>query len=323
MAERTSKKNGGAPAGDGRYVFGERQGMARLVEELERRRKEAKYTFDQLAEMTRFHRGYLHRVHRGQSMGSYEVMAALDKVYGTTHLARVWELSSQGRFEHYFQRFSELEVEAIFRIDYNASVIPGLYQVEGYTRELMQTAEWRSDEEVDELVSHRMRRARLFDREPPVLCRVILDEVALLRAQGDQPSWGEQLDHLVECAERPNVTMQILPLRSRFNFFVGGGFALLELPGGEAVVNKEGAGLGNLIEEPEEVVKERVAYDYLRDTALSPVESLELLRKLKKEYSDGLTADGLVRVAKVKPLRHRVSQLPGSLRRARGRRPRT
>ncbi|MFD5182626.1 helix-turn-helix domain-containing protein [Streptomyces sp. NPDC058372] len=323
MAERTSKKNGGAPAGDGRYVFGERQGMARLVEELERRRKEAKYTFDQLAEMTRFHRGYLHRVHRGQSAGSYEVMAALDKVYGTTHLARVWELSAAGGLENFFQRFAELETEAIFRIDYHSSLIPGLYQTEGYTRELMRTGKWRAEDEIDELVNGRMSRTRLLGRGTDMLCRLILDEVALVRAQGDRDSWRVQVAHLVECAQRSHITVQVIPLGRPFNYYVGGGYALLELPDGVSVAYKDGSGYGNLIEGPEEVRLERMAYEYLRDMALPPAESLDLLKKTHEECSDESARDRNLRLAKVKPLRHRGGQLPGSLRRARGRRPRT
>ncbi|WLW58546.1 Scr1 family TA system antitoxin-like transcriptional regulator [Streptomyces sp. YU58] len=53
---------------------------------------------------------------------------------------------------------------------------------------------------------------------------------------------------------------------------------------GSAVVYKEGNGCSRLIEDPDEVLRQRSSYDRLRDLALSPSDSLAFIRDVLEEH---------------------------------------
>ncbi len=70
-----------------------------------------------------------------------------------------------------------------------------------------------SDEQVDRHVRlRRARQNRLTGASPPPLW-TIMDEVALRRPIGATDVFRDQRRHLVRRAERPNITLQVLPVR--------------------------------------------------------------------------------------------------------------
>ncbi|MDQ4092917.1 MAG: DUF5753 domain-containing protein [Actinomycetota bacterium] len=54
-----------------------------------------------------------------------------------------------------------------------------------------------------------------------------LDEAALRRPLGDQKGWRAQLLHLIEMAQRPNITLQIVPFDTGGHTAAGGPFTIL------------------------------------------------------------------------------------------------
>lgn len=56
-----------------------------------------------------------------------------------------------------------------------------------------------------------MGRQELLTRDPAPNVRVILNEGALRRPVPNAKVWSEQLSHLVDAAELPNVVIQVLP----------------------------------------------------------------------------------------------------------------
>src|SRR5262249_61209733 len=65
---------------------------------------------------------------------------------------------------------------------------------------------------IERLVKVRMRRQQVLDREPELQLSVVLDESVLKRRIGDEMVMHEQLQRLVREADRPNLTLQVLPL---------------------------------------------------------------------------------------------------------------
>ncbi|BCJ59058.1 hypothetical protein C1I93_08075 [Micromonospora endophytica] len=83
----------------------------------------------------------------------------------------------------------------------------------------------------------------------------LIDEAVLRRALGGPAVMARQLRHLVDAAERPNVTLRVVPLTVGAHTGLDGSFALLD---GEA--------------------------DRLAAVALSPAESVRLVARIATEH---------------------------------------
>jgi hypothetical protein len=80
----------------------------------------------------------------------------------------------------------------------------------------------------------RMRRQRILDRTPdaPSVWAVV-DEHVLRRQPPDPRVARDQLEHLLELIERPNITLQILPESAGPTPAEGGSFSMLRFPESE------------------------------------------------------------------------------------------
>jgi transcriptional regulator with XRE-family HTH domain len=86
-------------------------------------------------------------------------------------------------------------------------VVPGLAQCESYARGVL-SAEPYSPERLAELVTARMQRQRVLDRAYIV---AVLDSGVLKRFIGSAAVMAEQCGYLVRLAERPNVSVHVVP----------------------------------------------------------------------------------------------------------------
>lgn len=111
---------------------GEASARKMLHETLKRLRDRSGLSLEELHDETTYDRSYLHKLESGARLGSLEVMAALDKVYGTgDQLQQLWELARDDAFGSRYQRFMQLEREATVRYEYASSSIPGAAPDEG------------------------------------------------------------------------------------------------------------------------------------------------------------------------------------------------
>lgn len=257
-----------------------------LASELARLREESGKSLGDLAEETTYDRAYLHKLEKGDRIGSPDVIKVLDRVYGTgNHLSLLWELATEDAIADKYKRFMALEREATGRYQYSMGMVPGLLQTEAYAREVLQLVPSRNEDEWEELVAARLARQGWLRREDLPPYRVILDESVLLRAPKAAKTWEVQLTHLLDAAALPNVTVQVLPLSAGLQSLVGASLTLLWLPDGTSVAYTETAFSGELSEDPETVGRLRLAYDLLRDEALSPRESAAFIRHLMEDSS--------------------------------------
>src|ERR1044072_3822670 len=118
------------------------------------------------------------------------------------------------RYPEFFQGFVQLEQEALSVASYCTQVIDGLLQTKAYTHALLRSNYPPfEDEERKRLVEPRRDRRALFPRKPMALVHAVIEESALRREIGGLEVMRAQLQHLVECAARPNVTIQVMPTR--------------------------------------------------------------------------------------------------------------
>jgi transcriptional regulator with XRE-family HTH domain len=206
-----------------------------------------------------------------------------------------WEEYADSLSEDY-QQFIGLEHEATSIAIWHVDVVTGLLQTEGYARAIISgysRVEPTPPAMIGRLVRVRMRRQQVLDRDD-LQVSVVLDESVLKRRIGDEVVMYEQLQHLVRMADRPNVTVQILPLDAQHTAsgesFVIFGFgddsdAMLQ-----DVVSTELMRTGFSVEGERETYLHRIAFQMLTDASLDPASSRALILDTAQAHWSGARA---------------------------------
>ncbi|MFF5023872.1 helix-turn-helix transcriptional regulator [Streptomyces collinus] len=184
-----------------------------------------------------------------------------------------------------FKNFALMEAEAVTLCSYQTFVVNGLYQTPEYARALIGGGFPKlPDKKVEELVEARIARRALFDRTNPTpMLELILDESVLRRPIGSWEVQRGQLRSLAEDAERDNVSVQVMPMeRGLRGGHAGtrGDMVLVVTQEHHHVVYLETEDESTLISDPVKVASLTHRYAKIRTQALSPDDSLSLIRKL-------------------------------------------
>ncbi|GAA2605731.1 MULTISPECIES: helix-turn-helix domain-containing protein [Streptomyces] len=197
-----------------------------------------------------------------------------------------WQRYDKRLMPEWFDRLVGLQEAAATIRTFEIQYVPGLLQTPAYTRAVVERGLPNAPAgEVERRVELRRHRARLLLRQEAPQLWAVIDESVLLRVLGSTDVMREQLTHLVEMAERPNVTVQIVPLSVTnasapaipVTYLRFGG---LDLPD---VVYLEHIKSANFLEDRDETEEYRIALDRLADEALKPRDSLELLRQTMEQ----------------------------------------
>ena len=204
-----------------------------------------------------------------------------------------WEEFADSLSDDY-QQFIGLEHEAASMSIWHVDVVTGLLQTAEYARHIISSysrVEPIPPGLIGRLVRVRMQRQQILDREGTELS-VVLDESVLLRRIGDDSVMCEQLEHLAREAERPNLTLRILPLNTQHSVF-GESFVIFGFgTDSEAmlqdVVSTEHLNSGFTLEGERETYLHRIAFQMLFHAALDPVASRALiLDTARSQWSRG------------------------------------
>lgn len=192
-----------------------------------------------------------------------------------------WQRYDKRLMPEWFDRLVGLQEAAAAIRTFEIQYVPGLLQTPDYTRAVVERGLPTAPAgEVQRRVELRMRRRELLRREDGPQLWAIIDESVLLRVLGSREVMREQLEYLVEMAQRPQVTLQIVPLDVTnasapaipITYLRFGG---LDLPD---IVYLEHIRSANFLEDRDETEEYRLALDRLGDEALTPRDSLTLLR---------------------------------------------
>ena len=203
-----------------------------------------------------------------------------------------WEEFGDSLSEDY-QQFIGLEHEATAIAIWHVDVVPGLLQTEAYSRHIIGSysrVEPVAPGMIGRLVRVRMQRQQVLDREGLQLT-VVLDESVLQRRIGDDSVMYEQLQRLVQEADRPNLTLQILPLNAQHTVF-GESFVIFGF--GEDsnamlqdVVSTEHLRSGFTLEGERETYLHRIAFQMLAQASLDPAASSALILQTAESHWSG------------------------------------
>jgi transcriptional regulator with XRE-family HTH domain len=203
-----------------------------------------------------------------------------------------WEEFGDSLSEDY-QQFIGLEHEAASIAIWHVVVVPGLLQTEAYARNIISSysrVEPNPPGMIGRLVGVRMRRQQALDREGLQLS-VVLDESVLTRRVGDESVMYEQLQRLAREADRPDLTLQILPLDApQVAFgesFVIFGFGADDDAVLQDVVSAEHLRSGDTVQEERETYLYRLAFQMLAAAALDPAASRALVLETAESHWSG------------------------------------
>lgn len=201
-----------------------------------------------------------------------------------------WEEFAESLSDDYKQ-FIGFEHEAASMAIWHVDVVTGLLQTEAYARHIISSysrIEPLPPGMIGRMVGVRLRRQQVLDREDLQLS-VVLDESVLKRRIGDESVMYEQLQRLVRDGDRPNLTLQILPLSAQHMVF-GESFVIFGFRDDsdalqQDVVITEQLRSSVTLEGERETYLHRIAFQALSDASLSPAESRALILDTAESYS--------------------------------------
>jgi transcriptional regulator with XRE-family HTH domain len=278
----------------------------RLAAELRAIRESTGRSGDAVAAALRWSPSKISRYERARTgLRPAEVLRLLDyyKITGPRRallLALAEDAAQKGWWEEYgdslsedYQQFIGLEHEATSINIWHVDVVAGLLQTEAYARHIISSysrVEPVAPGMIGRLVSVRMRRQQVLEREG-LQMSVVLDESVLKRRIGDDSVMYGQLQRLAQEAERPNITLRILPLDTQHSVF-GESFVIFGFGADseamlQDVVSTEHLRTGFTLEGERETYLHRIAFQMLSEASLGPAASRELVLETAQTHWAG------------------------------------
>ncbi|GAA3019563.1 helix-turn-helix transcriptional regulator [Streptosporangium longisporum] len=270
--------------------------LRRLSRELRTLRATTGLTTEAAAEHLGWSRSKLNRFETGKIAPTPGDVAAICRLYcveeATTEamVQLTREVARRGWWTAYSDVFtgSYVEFEAAARTicHWAPLVVPGLLQNENYAREVIRAGHPdRSDVELTRRVDARMqRKTTLLGSQAPMLHFLIFESV-LRYPVGSADTMADQLDNILQATNRPNITVQILPLKVGVHCGTEGAFSVLsfdddpdlgyaECPAGEVYV-----------EDSEQVRRLMLTFKRLTDACLPPEESAAFVAAVRSNHA--------------------------------------
>ena len=186
----------------------------------------------------------------------------------------------------WFEAYVGLEEVATQVRAYEVQFVPGLLQSEDYARAV--TLLGHSDElprDIERRVRLRMARQAVLDKPDPPNVWAVVDEAVLRRPAGSPAVMHGQLKHLLDMAQRPNITIQVMPFQAGGHSAAGGPFSILRFaePDLPDVVYLEQLTSALYLDKPEVVdsylkVMERICME-----AATPADSIDVITTILAE----------------------------------------
>jgi transcriptional regulator with XRE-family HTH domain len=275
----------------------------RLASELRRLRRGARLTGKEVATRLGWSEAKLSRIENGQTRVKMTDLNEFMELYGVSgpHRIELVALAEESRETGLVEEVggyvpeghaeilrAESEAQAMWT--WEPQVVPGLLQIEDYTRALVQL--WpsrlpRPAAEVERRVQTSRLRRRVLTRTPPLELLFVIDESVLLRRFATPSAMHDQLLYLAEISERPNIDLRILTLGG--NQVIGtGAFVYFRFPQVHGVSLPDTVALEHLhgttfVDSELDVNTYQVFFNALRDNSLNTQSSHDRLVRTARE----------------------------------------
>jgi transcriptional regulator with XRE-family HTH domain len=218
--------------------------------------------------------------------GLYEVDEAIsDEFMG---------LAREAREQGWWMQYDDLKLDPYIGLEQNATVItnytmyyvPALLQTEDYARSIIKAVAPKIRPEIlQQRVEVRLRRQQLLQEQSGrPRYRALVDEAVLLHRIGGPAVMAIQLEKVLEAARGGLVTVQVVPFDSA-HAPQDSNFVLLEFEEGSnlnPVIFIEGLINNQYLERKDDITRYRETIEHLRDSALSPRDSLNRISEIHR-----------------------------------------
>jgi transcriptional regulator with XRE-family HTH domain len=270
----------------------------RLRTELRQARQDAGLTQEAVAQQMDWSLSKIIRIETGSVGVSTNDLAALLRLYKVRDRQRVKDLIELGKASRqhtwwskyrsileptYFQ-YIEYETSASIIRSHGIIAVPGLLQTEEYATATISSYRMNhSPKTIKALVEVRMKRQELLlgrSRNPSLF--FVIDEAVIHRLNGEEGLRKAQLEKLISLAERPGITIEVVPFAAGIYRGMGENFVILEFSGPvDDVIYFENVRDQILShEKTEEMTSYRELFESLRKVSLGPEGTLDYLRKV-------------------------------------------
>ena len=275
----------------------------RLRAELKKARQDSGLTQEQVASEMYWSLSKIIRIESGASSISPNDLKALLPLYGITNIDQVNALVALARAARERSGSSAyrdvapssllqlIEYESVASVirQFEPTFIPGILQTEDYARSVLQDYydERLESDRLRALVELRVRRKELFDKYNPPSFHFILDEAVVRRLVGGASVMSRQLRRLIELAERPHITVDVIPFSAGVNPGMKGPFEIIEFAdqSDSEIVFLESHRGDIISDDPEETLSYRKAFERLEKSSLGCRDSLTRITRIADEMS--------------------------------------
>jgi transcriptional regulator with XRE-family HTH domain len=268
-----------------------------LGKRLRELRNQHGYTVEDIAEKLLCSATKISRLETGARRPSLRDVRDLCELYGLDEptSAEYMTLAREARQQVWWTQYDDLNMDpylgleqaAVAITSYTMYYIPALLQTEEYTKSIIKTIAPKMDPDIlRQRVEVRMRRQRRLDEDDPPRYRVLFDEAVLNRRVGGPAVMAAQLENVLENERQGKVTFQIVPFDLGAHAAQDSNFILFEFEGQPPVVFVEGLTGNQYFEKPGDISRYREALEYLRDSALSPRDSVQRVTEMKQSYAN-------------------------------------
>ncbi len=262
----------------------DRSTLALFADELRAAREQAGLSREDLAARLNYSGSLVVKIEGLQRVPHADFAARCDGAFGTPGtFARLQQQLRNLPFPASFRPFAAYEEVATSLRTFEHTLVPGLLQTPDYAQAVLATRPNTTQDELDDLVTARLARQAVLDRDTPPLLWAVVDEAVLHREVGSSKVMHDQLLHLVEVSDRPNVTLQVIPYSAGAHIGLQGAFVIADFGDMPAVAFLATATEGETLEGPSMVAQVALTFDTLRSEALPRRASRDMIMKVAEE----------------------------------------
>jgi transcriptional regulator with XRE-family HTH domain len=266
--------------------------------ELERHRKAAGMNLQEVGEALGVSASTISRLENGKREPTSEEVASILTAIGVTGDER-GQLLEQSRGQNNVglhtatlsvqsRIYQEFERRATSIINFELMLIPGLLQTADYARAAIATFQFHESEgEIESRVARRLARQAILTRRTPPDLNFILTEAALRLPMGGHKVMAAQVRHLTEVAQRPGVTIRVVPAKVVAHPGLTGSLVLLGFSDAPTVAYIESRVSGVFFDDSAVVHQHKMVANKLQELALNNEESVELMTGIEQDLRRG------------------------------------
>jgi transcriptional regulator with XRE-family HTH domain len=206
-------------------------------------------------------------------------------------------LARQARETAWWNKYDDVALVPYIGLEQDASAItayslyylPALLQTEDYARALIRAIHPKIGQDtLEQRVQARLRRQERLAGEDRPRYRALIDEGAFYRKVGSDALMTAQVDKIQDLAEDGKAVVQVIPFDRGVYPAADIMFVLLEFTQLPPIVFVEGLAEPHHYDRQEQIERYREAIENIRDSALSPRDSLQRLMEIRKRYDGGI-----------------------------------